>query len=171
MGLRVAHTTSASGPNEGAPVASPSSTTLATDTPISRPMKWYGRHSAAYRPPGSVATPYSGQHCRLYAESNVNVINTPQRRLLGTKVSSSFTQVTISTMPSRSRPPPDACGHITLASFSTATGAKVRPLSEIPKPEAFATAAASIADFVPSRNELNMRPLKPTPSTSCGVKP
>src|ERR1700722_14836097 len=110
-------------------------------------MKWYGRQSAPYVPLGSIATPYSGQHCRLYAESDVYVTYTPQRRLFGTSVSSSLTLLTISPMPSRSSKPPADFGHIALASFSTGTGAKVRPLSEIPSPDAFATAAASIADF------------------------
>lgn len=38
-------------------------------------------------------------------------------------------------------------------------------------PVAFATAAISIADFVPSRNELNMRALKPPRATVSESKP
>jgi hypothetical protein len=62
-------------------------------------------------------------------------------------------------------------GRKTVGKSSTPQGGNARPSSGASSPVALATAAISIADFVPSRNELNILALKSPAATWAGVKP
>src|SRR5215471_11482731 len=59
-------------------------------------------------------------------------------------------------MPSRSRTPPASFARRICGRSSTPQGGNCSPPCGTPKPQAFAIAAISIADFVPSRKELNI---------------
>jgi hypothetical protein len=50
-------------------------------------------------------------------------------------------------------------------------GGKARPFAGTASPVAFAIAAISIADFVPSRKELNICGFMPPRRASSGVRP
>ncbi len=67
--------------------------------------------------------------------------------------------------------PPSARGFSSFGRSYTDAGANDSPSSDTSRPVAFATATISIADFVPSRNELNILGLKPPVAICSGVKP
>ena len=110
--------------------------------------------------------PYSAKHCTAYSVRASKVTKTPQRRSRATSLPSRFRLEAISTVGLRVSTPPSDAGRNTAGSSSTPHGANYRPSSCGISPVALATAAISIADFVPSRNELNIFGLK-SPLASC----
>ena len=67
--------------------------------------------------------------------------------------------------------PPSARGRRTCASWSVPAGGNPSPLGAGIRPVALDTAAISIADFVPSRNELNIRGFMPPSAARSGEMP
>ncbi len=67
--------------------------------------------------------------------------------------------------------PPRASGRSTWARSSTPQGGKERPLIGAFRSQALAMAAISMADLVPSMNEVNIRLFMPAALASAAVMP
>ena len=67
--------------------------------------------------------------------------------------------------------PPCSLGFKMFASLDVPTGGKISPLSGTFNPVALANAPISIADLVPSKNELNILGFNPPAFASCSDKP
>jgi len=153
------------------PVDLLSNKAVATLKPNSDPIKCIGLHSAAYSPLSSTGTPYSLKHCSVYLESDLKTTNTPQRKLSGISLPSLLKEDTTSTVPELSNIPPNSFGFKTFASLEVPTAGKSSPFSGTFKPVALANAPISIADLVPSKNELNILGFNPPAFASCSDKP
>ena len=134
-------------------------------------MRWLGLYIEAYSPEGSVTMPYSWKQRRTYSWPAAKVTYTPQRRSRKTGRPSRSTLEITSTWPRWCRCPPSAFGRSTRARSSTPQGGNSSPPGAARSPVAFATAAISMALFVPSRKELNICALKSPLATVSGVKP